>query len=251
MLGDPKRVAVDLRLERGDRDLPPSLSFSDHQSTRHFNRLALRILAVFSTMTLVGCHDTPTGPSAERYAMPRLNVTCQPSGPSVTCSARMYDVPRFGEVRDVTALATWIASDTTVAEFIEPGILRPKRRGEVDISATYQQLVAGLASWFLVDPQQTARRLYWVAGIIRDADIHLPLSDASVEILSGYASGARAVSNQFGSYRIDRILTAEVFSAQASKLGYASETVTYRVDSPVGPADGNPPFLDFNLRRIP
>ena len=233
-------------------DVPARLSRPGEQDRSRLSQLALKlVLAVCQVMALVGCGSTPAGPSAERYAQPRVSILCQPSGPSVTCTATMYDVPRWQDSQDVTALASWLVSDPSVADLVAPGVLKPKRRGEVDVSAQYQQLPTDMGDWwFLVDPQQAAQFLYWVAGIVRDGDTQVPLSDVRVEILSGYASGASGVSNQAGSYKIDRILTQEVFSIRASKDGYASQTVTYRVDPPVGPAGGNPPWVNFNLHRV-
>jgi hypothetical protein len=100
-----------------------------------------------------------------------------------------------------------------------------------------------------VDPAQTARRVYFLAGIVKDESSGAVLAGATVEILDGYARGARSVTNEFGSYRIDGVLTEETFQVRASLSGYAPSTLSYRVDPPIGPAGGNPPFLDFLLRK--
>jgi len=70
-----------------------------------------------------------------------------------------------------------------------------------------------------------------------------------VRILDGYAAGKSAITNENGAYRIEPLLPGETFTATASKEGYQSVTTTYRVDSPIGPAGLNPPFLDFKLSR--
>jgi hypothetical protein len=202
-------------------------------------------LALFLAAT-AGCDDTPT--SVDRRD-PQIRATCVPLGDRVSCTAALRDVPTAGSVRDVTKEATWRVSDPSLGSFTEPGVFTPVRRGEAEITVSYQGLQDRLTSWFLVDPGQPARRLYWVSGIVRDETTNAPLPGATVEILDGYAKGKRAVTNEFGHYQIDSILTGEPFRIRAAKEGYAPSTLSYRVDSPIGPPGGNPPFLDFKLRR--
>jgi hypothetical protein len=184
---------------------------------------------------LTGCRNGPTDPHGPRQAS--LTVTCIPAGPRVSCSATY--LPAEGFSRDVTSLATFRASDPSLGSFRD-GLFTPVRRGEVEINARYNGLV---------DPAQTARRLYFLSGIVRDDSNNQALVGATVEVLDGYSKGAQSVTNGAGAYQFNDILTGETFSVRASKPGYTSSTLTYRVDSPIGPS-GNPPFLDFRLRRI-
>lgn len=206
-------------------------------------------LAFCLLLAAAGCDETPT--SVDRRD-PRLDVTCLPSGANVACTAILRDVPDGGSVRDVTSRATWRVSDPSVGDFLQPGVLTPRRRGEAEISARFEQweLRPELRPWFLVDPPQPAQRLYWVAGLVRDDATSQALPGATVEVLSGYGRGAQAVTNENGHYRIDRLLTGEAISLRASRPGYAPATASHRVDSPLG-SPGNPPFLDFRLRRLP
>jgi Carboxypeptidase regulatory-like domain len=126
----------------------------------------------------------------------------------------------------------------------------PKQRGEVGLSARYDQRESTGTSWFLVDPLHSAQRLYFLAGLVRDDASNALLPGVTVENLDGYARGDRAVTNENGHYRLDRMLAGETFSVRASKPGYSPVTLTYRVDSPIGPGGGNPPFLDFRLRAV-
>jgi len=205
------------------------------------------VAAVVLIALLAGCRDSPTEPE-HPAPLPELHFYCLPLGVRITCTAYVSDVPGRGQV-DVTPTATWLVSDPSLGGFLEPGIFTPQGRGEVEISARYEALTARLTSWFLVDPLQPAQRLYFVSGLVRDDATNATLSGATVEILDGYARGSQAITNEFGHYRIDRILTGETFSARASKTGYEPTTLSYRVDSPVGPGGGNSPFLDFRLRR--
>ncbi|MEA2692200.1 MAG: CarboxypepD reg-like domain [Acidobacteriota bacterium] len=193
-----------------------------------------------------GCRNSPSEP--ERLRQPSLTVTCLPAGVRVSCTASY--LPSVGSLRDVTSQSTWRASDPTLGSFLQPGIFTPARRGEVELSARYNGLEDRVVSKFLVDPRQTGTRLYFLSGMVRDDVSNEDLAGATVEILNGYARGAQSLTNRFGAYQFDTILTGETFSVRASKTGYVPSTLTYRVDSPVGPAGGNPPFLDFRLRRL-
>jgi hypothetical protein len=117
------------------------------------------------------------------------------------------------------------------------------------ISVRYQEFADPLESRFLVDPAQPARRVYFLSGVVKDESSGAVLAGATVEILDGYARGARSVTNEFGAYQINGILTEETFQVRASLPGYTPSTISYRVDPPIGPAGGNPPFLDFRLRK--
>jgi hypothetical protein len=196
-----------------------------------------------------GCKDSPSEP--DHRQAPSLAVACLPAGVRVTCTATLFGVPSNGSVRNVTSLATWRASEPALGNFVAPGTFVPERRGEVELAARYNGFEDRVVSKFLVDPQKTAERLYFLSGTVRDEVSHQDLSGAMVEVLDGYARGERSVTNQFGVYQFDKVLTGETFSLRASKPGYAPLVLAYRVDSPItvnGPA-GNPPFLDFPLRR--
>ena len=207
--------------------------------------LAFRVTLLALLSIVVACHrESPTEPS---HVNPRLTTTCVPSGGQVSCSATLWDVPTYGATNNVTADAIWIASDPSIGTFTAPGVFVPSRVGEVSIWAHYQRWDSPQSS-FLVDPAHEAQRLYWLSGLVLDASTQAPIQGAEVRILDGYSQGARAVSNAFGSYQIDGILTGQPFSVAASASGYASQTRSYRVDSPVGGQNG--PFLDFHLQRI-
>jgi len=205
--------------------------------------------AVFLVAATAGCKDSPSEP--DRRQAPSLAVACVPAGVRVACTATLFGVPSNGSVKNVTSLATWRASEPTLGSFVEPGLFMPERRGEVELTARYNGIEDRVVSKFFVDPRQTSQRLYFLSGSVRDEVSNQDLSGAMVEVLSGYARGERSITNQFGAYQFDKILTGETFSLRASKPGYAPLTLTYRVDSPIsiGSAVGNPPFLDFSLQK--
>jgi len=180
---------------------------------------------------------SPTEPRKLYY--PSLDVGCLPSGAAVRCTATL-------DITDVTNQATWLASGAA-GQFSRPGLFVPFSRGEVALWARYEGFEA-FKSQFLVDPNSPAQRLYWIAGRVTDATTGQAISGAEIRMLDGYAAGKVATTDAFGSYKIEPLLTGETFTIQAARNGYVSSTIRYRVDSPIGPPDGNSPFLDFKLQ---
>ena len=159
-----------------------------------------------------------------------------------------YSEPPLPDV-DVTARAQWTASNPAIATVSTTGFVAVLGHGELDITASYADYAKVWS--VLVDPQQSPQIIYFLSGLIREndgSDTRIP--GAVVEILDGYnAAKASSLSNEFGAYRIDRILTKVTFTVRASKTGYLPSTTTYEVDGPIG--NGNAPFLDFRLSSAP
>jgi hypothetical protein len=201
----------------------------------------LTMLAVWT-----GCSDdSPTEP--DHRPAPRLALFCLTPDARVTCSATLYNLPTSGTARDVTSEATWLVS-SPAASLSAPGIITPTGHGEVEVRAVFDRWESEPFT-FLVDPAQTSRWIYFLSGLIKDEETGALLSGVTVEVLSGYAEGARTITNENGHYKLDKILTGESLTVRASKPGYAPATLTYRVDPPQGLGTGNAPFLDFRLRR--
>jgi len=194
---------------------------------------------------LVGCHETPTEPDS---GVPTLAVYCQPTGHEVSCTAVLFNARSGPSSRDVTLTAVWLATDTSLGSYSAPGLFTAAGHGEVGLWARYGQYEALTQAWFLVDPGTDARWLYWLSGLVRDDETNEGISGAEVKLLDGYAAGRTAFTNSVGHYQLERVLTDESFSAVASKPGYETSVKTYSVSPPVG-LNGNPPFLDFRLRR--
>jgi hypothetical protein len=215
-----------------------------------FSRL---VAAVVLAAVLAGCKESPTDPDHPPPA-PDLLFFCLPLDVRLTCTAIANNVPGRGQV-DVTQTAEYQVSDPAVGGFLEPGIFTPSRRGEVELSARQGALTPRFTPRFLVDPLQPPRSIESLAGKVRDAETGRELSGARVEILDGYAQGSTRVTNEFGFYQIEKILTEETFSVRASLPEYAPSTVSYRVDpstyraDPSDTAPRNPPSLEIQLRR--
>jgi len=144
----------------------------------------------------------------------------------------------------------WTSSNLSVATVSPDGFVTVLARGEVDITVAARPSFLDPRTWSaLVDPGQPPQVLYFLSGVIREddgSDTRIP--GVAVEILDGYSAGhGSAPSNEFGGYRIDRVMTNVTFTVRASKPGYIPSTTTYLVSGPTG--TGGPPFLDFRLSR--
>jgi hypothetical protein len=209
--------------------------------------------AVVLAAVLAGCDKSPTDPDHPPPA-PDLLFFCLPLDVRLACTAIANNVPGRGQV-DVTQTAEYLVSDPSVGGFLEPGIFTPSRRGEVELSVRQGALTPRFTPRFLVDPLQPPRSIEALAGKVRDAETGRELPGARVEILDGYAQGSTSVTNEFGFYEIEKVLTEETFSVRASLSGYAPSTVNYRVDpstARIDPSDTrprNPPYLEIRLRR--
>jgi hypothetical protein len=216
--------------------------------------LSLRVLFPIVLLTslaavLGACGDSPTDVHS---SPPSLNMFCLPAGTQVSCTASFFSGGTSGRQADVTADTDWLVADPAIGVFVRPGIFSPSRRGEAVISARYRGVETRYQFRFLVDPVTTARFLEALSGQISDDLTGAPIAGATVEILSGYAQGARATTNEGGFYLVPTLLAGETFTARATSPGYAEATASYRVDpSVVLPGDpNNPNFLTFRLRRL-
>jgi hypothetical protein len=198
-------------------------------------------------LSLGGCGDSPTDVHSSPTS---LSLFCLPAGNQVSCTASYFS--GSGGQRDVTAQAQWQVTDPSIGVFVRPGVFSPARRGEAVISASFAGVQAIVPFRFLVDPVRPPQYLQFLSGLITDDATGALLVGATVEILSGYAQGARATTNANGHYQIDTVLAGETFTLRATSPGYATVTTSYRVDPSVTVSGGpnNPPFLDFRLHKL-
>jgi Bacterial Ig-like domain (group 2) len=219
------------------------------------SRTKAAIAAVLLVVSGSSCNG-PTNPCIDqsgRGTNAPLGIiqTCTPVGPNVQCTA----VPSYADYAycpQPLPPLVWTSSNSSIATVSSDGFVKVLARGEVDITAaaTSGYGYRSPQTWSaLVDPGQPPQVLYFLSGIIREndgSDTRIP--GATVEILDGYNAGRTAApSNQFGAYRIDRVLTNVTFTVRASKSGYVPSTTTYLVGGPTSIA--GPPFLDFRLSR--
>ena len=174
--------------------------------------------------------------------MPVLALGCHGGGSNVVCDVTAANVGNvvYG---DVTRQASWFSSGTP-GSFPQPGVFAPSGSGEVEIWAKFDWKESETKSMWLVAPNAPARRLQFVGGHVEDASTKAKLIGATVRILDGYTAGRSAVTNSLGYYSIKPVLTGETFTLEASMPGYATRTLTFRVDVP------GTPFLDIALERL-
>lgn len=212
-------------------------------------------LAVLLVVSGSSC-SSPTSPCIDQYGRGTntpfgINLTCTPVGSNAQCAARpVYGL--YAYCPELLPSLVWTSSNSSVATVSPDGFVTVLARGEVDITVTATSSSLGPQTWSaLVEPGQPPQVLYFLAGLIREndgSDIRIP--GAIVEILDGYNAGqASPPSNQFGFYKIDRLLTNATFTVRASKPGYVPSTTSYLVGGPTSTA--GPPSLDFRLSRAP
>jgi hypothetical protein len=206
---------------------------------------ALFLIALAIVLGACGS-DSPTDVHS---ISPSLSLFCVTAGTQVSCTA--FLLASSGQ-HEVTADATWLASDPSAGVFVRPGVFSPSKRGEVAISATYRGAETRVPVRFLVDPLRAPQYLQFLSGNVVDDATGTPLAGATVEILSGYAQGAVRTTNTNGFYTFETVLAGDPFTARVSMPGYAPVTTSYRVDPPVTFTGdpSNSPFLDFRLHKL-
>jgi hypothetical protein len=178
-----------------------------------------------------------------------ITLTCTPVGSNAQCTAQPW-YGFYAYCPEPLPPLVWTSSNSSVATVAPNGYVTVLARGEVDITVAAMTGYLAPQTWSaLVDPRQPPQLLYFLSGIIREndgSDTRIP--GATVEILDGYNAGrGSAPSNQFGAYRIDRLLINVMFTVRASKAGYVPSTTTYVLGGP-NSVTGSP-FLDFRLSR--
>jgi Carboxypeptidase regulatory-like domain len=176
--------------------------------------------------------------------MAELYIRCLPEGPNVRCNATAYNVGGIAS-RDVTETTNWFAT-SVYGSFVQPGLFVPSAHGDITITARFEQFEPAYPPKFLVGPGQPARPLYYAQGTVKDAATGATISGATVRIESGHSAGRAGVSNERGIYRIDPVLTSELFTITASKEGYQPQTKSHRVEIVQGSGAA---YVDFELGR--
>lgn len=184
--------------------------------------------AALVVFLFTACNESPTEPNAD------LLVVCNPSGVTVTCRAT--------NPADVTKEVTWFSSGAT-GMFAEPGFFVPSSGGEVEIWARLDDAESTTRSAFLVDPAGDARRLAAVSGDIYDDDTNQKIAGVTVRIVEGYGAGRSAISDRRGRYTLERVLTGETFTVEASRIEYEPARASFRVDPPRNP------ILDIRMKK--
>lgn len=192
------------------------------------------LILAFSLSACSGPEDA-VGPTS--FGVPEVSTSCAVTGSDLSCTLTDRGV-------NLTASSTWTVVGPALVT--APGQIRPTGRGEIMIEVAHASFSGTVdVGRYLVDPSMPPRRLWFLTGLVRESG-GAPLGGVEVTIEDGYSAGRRAVTDERGSYRLDRVLTGEVFTLRAAKAGYLPATRTYTLADPSGGAGGagGGPFVD-------
>jgi hypothetical protein len=209
--------------------------------------MRFRIIALASVAAIVlACHGptspTPTPTQSTDIFQPTVK-SIKASGPTrfapgslqkFTATATLRD----GTTQDYTTKVNW-GSDSSVLVITKDGTASAKSPGEATVSALLNPLSSSIN--VMVIPDGT----YRLIGTVNEAG--LPLSAATVTVISGTGAGASATTDSFGRYRLYGV--AGAVQVQVTKSGYdpAVNSITVSTDDvldfPNVSETGGPPAL--------
>jgi len=190
--------------------------------------LMMRVLVLFVSalimMTSAACSGNPSAPSrlpgseapssAPASNAQFLSIGCQLELDGYRCTATL---PTGND--DVTGLATWSTSDTSIATTNSVGFVTVIRAGEVAIRAKYGETAGFLV--MQVEPGGSRRYYRALSGWVRDAQTEAKLSGVRVEIIDGTNAGRTTVTGGDGAYQLYD-LEPGAFTVRFAKAGYVT-----------------------------
>jgi hypothetical protein len=146
-----------------------------------------------------------------------LSMSCGEVVNGYQCSASVADSPT-GPQRDVTGLATWSTSDTTIATVNSVGFVTALKSGDVAVRVNYR----GTEGFLAFDVRPGGANYYFraLSGWITDAQDKSKLIGTTVRILDGPNANRTATSTD-GAYQIYD-LEPGTFTIRFSKPGYVT-----------------------------
>lgn len=184
-----------------------------------------RLLGFAAILTAISCGNspsptspTPTPPPAA-VTITALTVTAgTPSASGVQLVAMITLSDQTS--KDVTAVSAWTSSNASLAAVSAGGLVTVVTSGAVDVSATYQSVRGSLH----LDVVQAG---WAISGRVSPVSPNTPpfLSGVRVEIVSGADTGAFAVTDANGAFRLAN-LKSGVIDVQVTAVGYSVWTLT-------------------------
>jgi Carboxypeptidase regulatory-like domain/Bacterial Ig-like domain (group 2) len=182
---------------------------------------AMATLAITTAMACTGSSvDNPVSPTpqpataATVTALVLTNQSITEATMQLTATARMSD----GATRDVTPLAAWQSSNTSIATISPSGVLTIVANGEVEVQATYLG-ASGALRLFLTRPPDPRVR-FALGGTVREVNPTAKmLGTVRITITSGPDAGTAVTSDASGRFRFTSISATRV-SLEASRDGY-------------------------------
>jgi hypothetical protein len=183
------------------------------------------LLTVAALLTANCGGDSPSSPS-DIDARPRgtiVDVMCPEFGESARCTAF---ATRGGiEVQDVTGLATWSTSDSTIATVNSTGLVTARRAGEVSIRAAYQGGTGSRQVWAV--PGQGLHGISRsLAGVV--LSINGPLPGVVMQILNGANAGRTTTTSSDGRFNMTGLQDGQ-FTIRLSKPGYMTAEYVWSI----------------------
>jgi hypothetical protein len=170
----------------------------------------------------VGCGgDNPTSPSGGRNQP--LSLSCAEVVGGYQCQAFVTDDSGRSE-RDVTGLATWTTSDTSIATVNSVGFVTVSRAGEAAIRASYQ----GSQGFMTLTMRPGGSSVYFraLSGWAFDSRDRSRVAGVTVRIIGGPNGGRSTATGTDGSYQLYD-LEPGGFTVVFSKPGFATVSYPY------------------------
>ena len=193
---------------------------------------AVRVLArsaVAAIAVAASSCSSPTSACDDPRATSGFNtimVSCIPSASDARCSATAYNYNTYTcgtTSKDVTALATFISSDPSVATFgtpgVAPGYVTAVGTGNVTITASYANLDVIESARMFFSPGVASENLVDLTVSVRNAVTLATIAGASVTVTPDKGVSQTCATNQFGSCRVQQ-LRHGVFVIAATASNY-------------------------------
>jgi hypothetical protein len=194
------------------------------QGSACMKRVCLVAVAALAIATATACTgssvDNPVSPTPEPAiaatvtALVVTNRSITEATMQMTATARMSD----GSTRDVTPLATWQSSNTSIATISSSGLLTIVGNGDVEVRATY--LAATGAVRLVLTRPPDPRVHFALSGSVREVNpTPKVLGTVRITIASGPDAGMAVTSDASGQFRFASVSATRV-SLEASRDGY-------------------------------
>jgi Big-like domain-containing protein len=159
----------------------------------------------------------PTAPSAPAAAtltaVAITSASISPSSFQLSAQAHFSD----GTSKDITTIARWESTNTSIAVVSATGLVSGISAGEVDVHATYQSMTA---STHVQIARPDGPSTFMLSGVVKEVPpgTHA-LGNVRIAIMAGPDFGTVISSDSNGAFRFTR-LSRGVISVEASKDGF-------------------------------
>lgn len=179
--------------------------------------------SLFAALALAcsfGCAGgNPTSPSGDA----RLSLSCVLELDGYQCSAYTTDASGSTQ-RDVSGLASWTTSDTSIARVTSVGFVTVLRAGQAAIRASYQ----GTAGFLTMDLRPGGSRVDFrtLSGWVIDSRDKSKIPGVAVRIIGGPNAGRTTTTGADGAYQLYD-LEPGALTVVFSKPGFATVSFLY------------------------